>query len=184
MPNDTLLDVLGRMDPEGKLSAEGRICALELLNKTNEFLARASRISNPKEVWKFLNKGEIEVEAGRALDKLVAEKIMGEKGSRWCEQCDQPAPTLCGCRSGSWGPYPYSTKLEWAWLVWEKIWNDGNHCCMTLRTPVAEDPEVEFIPMMSEHEKGKYVVMGKTVPHAICLAALKCVTDTDSPAKN
>jgi hypothetical protein len=49
------------------------------------------------------------------------------------------------------------------------------HCCMTLRTPAGEDPEVVFARQGSAHTPGKNIVVGETIPHAICLAALRAV---------
>lgn len=106
------------------------------------------------------------MKAGRELDALIAEKVMGLDGPQY------PDCPTCGsanyCRET---PYlPYSTEIAAAWEVVEK-----------LKTP---DVYLEVLSHKGEPHWVCRIIGGKdpigagaeTAPHAICLAALKAVS--------
>ena len=127
----------------------------------------------------------IDLPPGRELDVLVAEKVMGwrsgkcngfvdEYYSGWrCQECGT---------TGQWGfqgehekePSPYSTDIAAAWEVVEKI--EGlkpHHDLLIIPSYPAvawEEAPVDF------HDYGRDVIRGETIPHAICLAALRAVS--------
>ncbi len=113
---------------------------------------------------------------GRELDELIAEKVMNLKCKGGHETDDYelykfPCP-LCA-------PKNYSTNIGIAWEVVEKL--DTN---IELSTMFKQEPKAVFISMLSPSlgvtfgEPIWVEVIGETLPHAICLAALKAVGAT------
>lgn len=115
---------------------------------------------------------------GPELDALVAEKVMG------CSVVlsDLTGSKVCGCdikvcgvdirpHSGGWfGVAPYSTSIEAAWEVAEKVrigvlldWEEPGEYHATDK------------PMCHSEGCGPKCATAATAPHAICLAALKAV---------
>jgi len=134
----------------------------------------------------------VEMEAGRELDALVAEKVMG-LSAPWDE--NTPCP-YCGeimryCGQRSWctscsewryGPYKeYSEDISAAWEVVERLdalgyWFQG-------RTRFDNEGEHDdgcwagFTPHLTTGWNGQpdHYTNAPSMPHAICLAALKAV---------
>lgn len=113
---------------------------------------------------------------GRELDKLVAEKVMNLIGDyRMCGYCGSEM-RYCGDRSrctqcGEWryGPYKeYSEDIAAAWEVVEKMQEKHSFSLNSKRGWA----HASFMG----GDLGKVVMaQGDSVPHAICLAALKAV---------
>ena len=124
------------------------------------------------------------MDAGRELDALVAEKVMGcdpVKGMYYCT--DPNHPNKCGE-----GIAHYSTDISAAWEVVEKLQNDGIAFGMWWDAHELDKRfRVESYPGCGEntwayrgHNKHKpFEIECDTAPHAICLAALKTVEHND-----
>lgn len=103
------------------------------------------------------------MEAGRELDALVAEKVMGLDCSWRCVTLDGTGRDRGPARRIK----PYSTNIDAAWEVVEKL--KENH---TVNIHGYSDGwEVGLIGPGSAAVDGQ----AETAPHAICLAALKAV---------
>lgn len=113
-------------------------------------------------------------DAGRELDALVAEKVMGweqrlsvedDANDRWVYQTGTKPPYAVARLMDMWHP---STSIADAWLVVEKL--GGNFC---LNTPLQTSGWQCVIggPHFAD-------VTASTAPHAICLAALRAVEGT------
>jgi len=126
------------------------------------------------------------MEAGRELDALVAEKVMGKKvrilsNSLFCWEYDGEYENLYGLAQ----PIPaYSTDISAAWQVVEKLCNwdvDDNMLILKGQGPDIEDkgPDREDPRDWQWWEAeingtwGKVEAQAETAPLAICLAALK-----------
>ena len=135
--------------------------------------------------------------AGREMDALVAEKVMGWKPGTPCKDEYSDTPTeerdthwqcrKCGLR-GQWGdpgweehdeqPLSYSTDIAAAWLVVEKMRSGGRKFIIEALKP--EHTELWYAAFsatedLSGYEKSK--ALEPTAPLAICLAALEAVKD-------
>lgn len=114
------------------------------------------------------------MDAGRELDALVAEKVMGlevkpyEKlkgsdipeyfGTLWVPSADQNR----GTPYQQWLPLPhYSTSIAAAWEVVEKLKDDDFHL---------EEHGTHWKAGFGPRWRG-----AETAPHAICLAALEAI---------
>lgn len=128
--------------------------------------------------------------AGRELDALVAEKVMGCKIRRVYRTCRDGTPwfeVFCECGHGEHGdtymeerrissdPYDiwrYSTSIEAAGRVVEKLAADGLHLNLT-------EYKMWCCSFVKEMDELTYAQVGyaeaDTAPLAICLAALKAV---------
>lgn len=106
--------------------------------------------------------------AGRELDALVAEKVMGMKVYRRVGE-DGPNPQYkeiekvpehCAVIYP-----PYSTDISAAWevLLLDKF------CCWAMK----HDHESKLFSVEIEFNGNRYFAQADTAPHAICLAALK-----------
>lgn len=117
--------------------------------------------------------------AGRELDALVAEKVMGWTKATLHDEVSGPEQYWCSGKVAhvlvdSWTP---SAFIHYAWKVVEKLAKDGKH--LALQAPGSTDmnecyrtfpkwtADFEF-RLDSEAE-------ADTAPLAICLAALKAV---------
>lgn len=107
------------------------------------------------------------MKAGRELDALIAEKVMGLK---------TPPNERCSCTNSEWlcrkhGTFPrYSTSIADAWEVVEKLGDKDFR--------VEKDYDFEFWICILGNRRRE--VRGTTAPHAICLAAL---SQSRAPAK-
>lgn len=133
--------------------------------------------------------------AGRELDALVAEKVMGlmDHGAReqheWgddfdvpdyhsghcCKWCGVYEPT-CGCPKDDVGPcvkepQPYSTSIAAAWDVVEKMSSDHGYW-MTLQHETDGSGPIALC-QFSKDGSPTIHAYGDTAPLAICRAALK-----------
>lgn len=122
-----------------------------------------------------------DLEPGPELDALIAEKVMGwhldEHGFTWLDADDKPhrGPEVNGPKGERWVfPWNPSGRIEHAWEVVErveKITKQGvlvEHCS-----------DGERICSVGIHHRGQWIqvcrAVSVTIPHAICLAALKAV---------
>lgn len=128
------------------------------------------------------------MEAGRELDALIAEKVMGwERGENWLIP-----PVGTPMRDNNWAaewdekgrPHwlpRYSQDIEAAWQVVEKLrkdWeylfiNAGNGWGVECRTEHVDISPSNDITYQWTESTGN--IHGDTAPLAICLAALKAV---------
>lgn len=95
--------------------------------------------------------------AGRALDALVAEKVMGH-------------------RPGVNSVHAYSTEIAAAWMVVEKIGNWHEFTFAVIKGVVQW--EAGWYESGCEGLEQRASAVADTPPLAICLAALKTVEDT------
>jgi hypothetical protein len=114
------------------------------------------------------------IEAGRELDAMVAEKVMGLETGASGDNAWILGDALYVIDDGHAAVLPhYSTDIAAAWLVVEKMRADGWHFELSDRDAVDEQPFwVEFAT--KEYERGGQSWQA-AAPHAICLAALKAV---------
>jgi hypothetical protein len=132
------------------------------------------------------------LDAGRELDALVAERVMGWKNLEYYPAISGRKPGYAP--AGWYGDGPngevylnryYSTRIKDAWLVIEKLINDGNcpgllyddngHWALALEgtqnVPIgdnAQDIATQFFVSAND--------WAESAPLAICRAALKAVT--------
>jgi len=125
------------------------------------------------------------MKAGRELDALVAEKVMGMEPTEdpWIFRWRYPEPTR-GMKivyidapdpSRAWNLFQPSADIKAAWEIVEKLKSEGLRLILT---PTADGYEAGFLWFKPEQEftcwtaacDGQYC---KSAPHAICLAALK-----------
>jgi hypothetical protein len=130
-----------------------------------------------KDGWIYTREGILEMPAGRELDALVAEKVMGWE-LRQCERHKtEPDGYACGLCWG-WDQFPaYSTDIDTAWQVVEKMQEDGD-----VFIEWWQDGEwfVSWKPLIIRNRDGSRVgakcdgqTTGKpSAPLAICRAAL------------
>lgn len=109
----------------------------------------------------------MEMKAGRGLDALVAEKVMG-----WTPIPDAPSWSE-GYRDANGIPQktrPFSTSIADAWSVVEKLRANGFE--YGVRSIDAFNHHVVF--SRKREAFGEFAI-SDTAPHAICLAALQAV---------
>lgn len=128
------------------------------------------------------------MKAGRELDTLVAEKVMGLVIESLCTKirCHEAGGEVlyCGCgwRGGRWdneefrshSSYvkPYSTSLVIAWEIVEKI----NSLRLGWYVGISVGPDNYNVWVQNDvvlNSPHYYGFTSSTVPHLICLAALK-----------
>jgi hypothetical protein len=120
--------------------------------------------------------------AGRELDALVAEKVMGfhkhhahdyyinVPDEEWDNNNDAPFPYYWP----QWGFPPYSTSIADAWLVVEKLRENFDGIVLAYRNgDTGKEWRVEF-----NTEHGWSAEYAETAPMAICLAALEAIKKT------
>lgn len=117
---------------------------------------------------------EIEMlEAGPALDALVAEKVMGLELTNY---------NPIGIRKGGWVlPIPnYSNDIAAAWEVVQKL---DLLCGAVMLRRNLDSTVTNYVGTWEvleiEHELQHVVAVGTTAPLAICRAALKLMEDDD-----
>ena len=115
--------------------------------------------------------------AGRAMDRLVAERIFGLVP---CDSWDHPIGAVPGlrfkdscphngaCYSAEKGPWPYSIDISAAWWIVEKMLADGWLFQLFYSKQTLNTVRAEFSRVNSEHR-----AYGDTATEAICRAALK-----------
>lgn len=128
------------------------------------------------------------MEPGRELDALIAEKVMLFQPKQFVsvKQFDFISDNFRALNDGTYeisSPIPfYSTDIAAAWTVAQTIQDmDEDHdfvihlsnskfqeCTVEVRFWDDSDPKDPILA-------GPYYILGKTAPHAICLAALKAV---------
>ena len=122
---------------------------------------------------------EQQYEAGRELDELIAEKIMGDKQNNvdWYWWNGTNLDKAAGVYAG---PF-FSTDIAAAWQVVEKLFSK---CDLSCKVVFIQDGQVgiKFFTSLAgdniwtvEREVLSTVV-ADTLPFAICLAALKAVS--------
>ena len=116
------------------------------------------------------------IPAGQELDALIAEKVFGRRSiSRTVSvrsHFGNLDKTVTYLENGREVP-PYSTDIAAAWLVVEKLENQGWHLILNnLGQPHSGKWSAQFTDVF-----GRVQVYGEaeTSPHAICLAALKTI---------
>lgn len=111
--------------------------------------------------------------AGRELDALVAEKVMGRR----------PGPEFhwnFGTHVETTGGLPqYSTSIADAWLVVEKMFELGWCFDLNLYSRYTAVFRKSYLP--SRANTDSFEGKEDTAPHAICLAALKAVSAPHHP---
>lgn len=114
--------------------------------------------------------------AGRELDALVADKVMGfkiEKGSG-----GEPI-IITSQKPRHEADLPeYSTDIASAWVVVEYLRRERDWpFCMGVESPSVDQHFAGWDAEFDSHNEffSSNTVTGETAPHAICLAALKAV---------
>lgn len=108
--------------------------------------------------------------AGRELDVLVAEKVMGWRGSSEKHYVGNSGKCFC-CGIIP----PYSTSIAAAWEVVEKMFYLGWD--LELQYFKKNDKEYTVRVLFAEigNQELSTLAFADTAPHAICLAALEAV---------
>lgn len=123
---------------------------------------------------------------GRELDSLILKKIIGVTtmphepldANGMCRRCSRPAgPDDClpdGCL-----PPPYSTVVAAAWQVPKEMFEDDWAVEISASEVIKMAKEstggVDVTFSCKCHARGRYSAHADTLPHAICLAALKAI---------
>jgi hypothetical protein len=121
------------------------------------------------------------MEAGRELDALVAEKVMGwhredvpQPGRSWYGGIvpNQPPPQVWVDPDGEqWDkPWPWSTEIAASWAVVEKLGDQG--LSFGLVSPGAKAESTGWSALFAGWAQAKDIA---TAPLVICLAGLKAV---------
>lgn len=112
------------------------------------------------------------MQAGREMDALVAEMVMGYQWQDGALQHDDlPGGGRCHPRSVMNPPPPYSTSIEAAWQVVEKLQDIPGYELLDIRLRRKHGVAI----MTDAGSCMKCLVTADTAPLAICLAALKAV---------
>ena len=119
-----------------------------------------------------------EMPAGREMDALIAEKIMGYTLSELSLPA-YPKYKLFDIESGEFSGYVkevphYSTDIAASWEVTEKI-TDQKHWAFKLRRLPGKDYMACFIRLTKTGRDDFESKPSKTAPFAICRAALKAM---------
>lgn len=139
------------------------------------------------------------MEAGRELDELIAQKVMGmvpcdqwetfnfgsAGGPALAKRCDHPSDTcypttVLSSVAGPVGGCPaFSRDVEAAWRVWGRLRSSGRWCCLDIKSDFDFVYRIELTPYgpgtAGEHVPSVVVDGVEEAPLAICLAALKAV---------
>jgi hypothetical protein len=125
------------------------------------------------------------MEAGRELDALVAEKVMGAENVRWIRPelgwPNQPVQaTYAGAGNSEYQSVPrYSTDIKAAWRVLSGFVERGWWPDLSLHSDGASAPgwrcRLGHTGIETEAGQYSYSRAGTTAPHAICLCALAAV---------
>lgn len=136
-----------------------------------------------------------ELRAGRELDAMIAERVMGAK---WEAIGDNGRTLLCigseasgdrrnlawrkpdQCLMTLFSLPPYSTSIAAAWEVVEKMTKDGRAVFID---SAGFDPEMWRVCVSADDPEGQLPSEAATAPLAICLAALEAVEHSpESPS--
>lgn len=125
-----------------------------------------------------------DLKPGRELDALIAEKVIGKDLTIFCPKLKGPCDQVLGrihfegvCPKCGWsgqvsnGPLLYSTSVSAAWEVVEKL-KDETMSVSIFTTHVHGPEETEILIDGVEMCRGDF-----SIPHAICLGALKAIGD-------
>jgi hypothetical protein len=114
------------------------------------------------------------MEAGREMDAMVAKHVMGLRGAAEGGWSD-PRHLSDGRVLPGLTPRPYSTSIAVAWAVVEKMGERGFHCRIVTPFYPGRPYHVGFTPHGTTGWNGRHDHEGSadTMPHAICLAALR-----------
>lgn len=128
------------------------------------------------------------MEAGRALDALVAEKVMGARLVEFARDftagtfiiSEDSGVILAKGKIGTAYQFRPSTDIAAAWQVVEKL--RKSHCCLTLKSDFDYIWECYAIKDENDAEHQSEIIVdykvyakAETAPLAICLAALKAM---------
>jgi len=115
------------------------------------------------------------MKAGRKLDSLVSEKVFGEKYPFDKKLKDYYRPWVEDPIAYEPCPY-YSSDIEAAWQVVEKLLSLLPNQDFHIEHWADED--ISNWQVSSCYQLGEWMdwVRAETLPHAICLAALKAIT--------
>jgi len=116
--------------------------------------------------------GEQGIKAGRELNIIIAERVFN-----WQKQPEGHWLDGGMNRMSGWKIPSYSTDLNDAWMVVEKMNKDNVY----LYVGPAIKPG-DYVVHWNRDETLAQEVTGRSAPHAICLAALKAVGVTDNEA--
>lgn len=110
------------------------------------------------------------MKAGRKLDALIAEKVMGYINIFW--QDDVPYGSTESVMTGTVLPF-YSRDISDAFKVVEEM--RKRCCCLSIRHPQCEPIECEMVPdyYVNPEHKSFWGHSDESAAHAICLAALE-----------
>lgn len=114
-----------------------------------------------------------DLKPGRELDALVAEKVMGWEAPHPEDFGDIGRSIIESRGDDPYAPARYSTDIAAAWTILEKLPQFAYGCAVSFRwmdRPEATGQEWE-VNLGPGHPRA----IGISVPHAICLAALKSV---------
>ena len=126
------------------------------------------------------------MKAGRELDALIAEKVMGfclhtlggthdlTHAESECRRCEKMIPDEEFFKHKDWSP---STRIADAWLVVEKLEKHDDVVLFSITRKSEITDELQWFAKFrkvlgNQHD---YIVRAATAPLAICLAALKAV---------
>jgi hypothetical protein len=125
-----------------------------------------------------------DVPAGRELDALVAEKVMGWVSHDWfwttpdSRQVDFPEILKHDDRDDSDGLPHYSTAIKVAWEVIRKMMETSGDAPLRFADEIELECEVRNY---WDNEIASYLVLKNLTPEIICRAALKAVDVTEEP---
>lgn len=121
--------------------------------------------------------------AGRELDALIAEKVMGWTWNEFTAWSPSGSRNAIQFKNDlSWLPY-YSTDIAAAWEVVEKIKQRSSIVVIHItNVSDADETEVEIYDKEENMKIGRskdhtIFASGTSTPHAICLAALKIINN-------
>lgn len=139
------------------------------------------------------------MDAGRELDALVAERVMGYQwwhreglrnhllspdAAQWAGSLDMKPGAAETDKAFYNGAPPYSTDIAAAWEVIERMTAQGWH--YEIGGPAASTPHWarfgrgDYDPHNDEWDE-QHIGMGSAAPHAICLAALRAIGEEPAP---
>jgi hypothetical protein len=111
------------------------------------------------------------MKAGRELDALVAEKVMGLEPCQ-CHTGTGDLDEICGlCFTDTLKHY--STDIAAAWQVVKKLYDDGWEWELREEILSSEAIAIKSKARYGKTEAGRW--LSSTMPHAICVAALNAV---------
>lgn len=120
------------------------------------------------------------MEAGRELDALIAEKVMGCK-ILYVGTVSGEKPWGCGCLNeihsigdGDAELKEFSTDIAAAWEVVEKLREKYNSVDICALSPTLKGCHYK-VKLWDNAWSDSITILSETVPRAICLAALKAI---------